>query len=312
MFKKLIKKVDNFFYKKTKNSLTKSMILKSILILIILILILLIGTILSNKFLLKSNLEKTMLHISSINSKKVFSLNKIYIYSSADAVSKDTANQPIWKLDISQYSDIAIFINNNVENGLTQENMIKELYIDNISFPQKPNLGTPNLYTKKLSDFGKQTCLNNEALSDRFDYNIRDYSEDSNTLIENEISASGITPIVLEYINSNIKTDYTISDISTPVIYNGSLLQRANVKLTDLETTISFNINIINGLNQHFICTVTIPIPLKDQINNKDQNTDNGILDDTSTLVNERSTIYNGSYIYKLENLSNYNFYRTK
>ena len=95
-------------------------------------------------------------------------------------------------------------------------------------------------------------------------------------------------PIVLSYVNSNIKTDYTITDTTTPITYDGSLLKRCNILLNSIDCSISFDIYIISNLNQEFKCTVCIDIPLE---------TDN-------------ETIYDGSITTKKD--TNFVFYRYK
>ena len=70
-------------------------------------------------------------------------------------------------------------------------------------------------------------------------------------------------PIVLSYINSNIKSDYTLLDTSNPVTYDGSLLKRCNVLLTNISSKFSFDVYIKNNLDQEFKATVFITIPLE-------------------------------------------------
>lgn len=72
-------------------------------------------------------------------------------------------------------------------------------------------------------------------------------------------------PITLAYINSNIKTDYTITDTSNPITYDGSLLKRCQVPLESIKADISFDIYITNNLNQKFKSSVYLEIPLKDE-----------------------------------------------
>ena len=65
------------------------------------------------------------------NKTPVFSVEKIVLYSSADWV--DNSDGKLQSLDISQFTDIEIFINNKGKSEeLTAENTISKLYIDNI------------------------------------------------------------------------------------------------------------------------------------------------------------------------------------
>ena len=95
-------------------------------------------------------------------------------------------------------------------------------------------------------------------------------------------------PIVLSYINSNIKSDYTITDTSTPITYDGSLLKKCNVLLNSLNCDFTFDVYIVNNLDQEFKCTAFINIPLE----------------------NEGKSIYDGNIIKKVN--TNLNFYRYK
>ena len=95
-------------------------------------------------------------------------------------------------------------------------------------------------------------------------------------------------PITLSYINQNIKTDYTLTDTSIPITYDGSLLKRCNIDLNSIACNISFDIYITNYLDEEFKTTVFIDIPLND---------------------GEKS-IYDGNL--KITNNSNFAFYRYK
>ena len=88
--------------------------------------------------------------------------------------------------------------------------------------------------------------------------------------------------------NHNIKTDYTITDTSTPMTYDGSLLKRCNILLNNIACSFSFDVYVTNNLSQEFKCTIYIDIPLD--------------LDSQS--------IYNGNITLKKD--TNFNFYRYK
>ena len=66
------------------------------------------------------------------NDQPIFKINKLLMYSSAGVVDK-SAGEVLQDLDISQYTDISISIDNKSKiQELTDENTVKELYIDNI------------------------------------------------------------------------------------------------------------------------------------------------------------------------------------
>ena len=63
-----------------------------------------------------------------------------------------------------------------------------------------------------------------------------------------------------------IKSNYLVSDIENPLVYNGSLLKRAGVDLTSISGNITFKIHIKNILGESYVANVKIAIPLKDEV----------------------------------------------
>ncbi len=221
-----------------------------------------------------------------LNSKTVFSIDKIYMYSSANADS-NAEDRAIWNLNIHQFTDIAIYINNRSNENLNYENSIKKLYIDNVRFSGLTT-GNPALYLKNINDFAKLTNTEENKVSDRLDYKILndgdlDYSKA-------EMYADCSSPIVLEYVNSNIKENQIISDISSDLRFDGELLRKSGVILKDISCILGFDITIINNYNQKFIANVYIDIPLED----------------TQT----RDTIYNGKIVKELKGENIIKFFR--
>lgn len=235
----------------------------------------------------KYTFEESVAKMSKLNSTPIFSLDKILIFSSAHATQNEVNNKAIWDINVSQFSDIAIYITNQGSNPLNYENTIKSLYIDNIQYHTKPELGTPILLHKNINHFGKYELLEHNRIENSLQYEI--VAENIN--YENpQLYLDGSSPICLTYINKDIKTNHIIADTNTPLTYNGSLLKRSNISLNSIATSLSFDINIINAFHQHFKCNVNLEIPLKD----------------------EQSTIYDGNYTKEWNNLSMYSFYRLK
>lgn len=215
----------------------------------------------------------------------VFSLDKIVLYSSADA--KNTSASSLLSLDISQFTDIAIFINNHSDGNYTLENTIKECYIDSISFSHLPEQGTPYLYPKDLTTFAKiDNFSEKEPIGNSFYFPVVE-SKDLVNYSNYEIASTCSTPIVLEYVNQNIKTNYNLPSESNPTL-DGRILKKAGIPFSTIETNLTFKIHIINGLNEHFVCNIDFAIPLRD---------------DSST-----STIYDGSFTQELNDLQKYSF----
>ena len=221
-----------------------------------------------------------------LNAKTVFSIDEIYLYSSANAVENDET-RPIWNLNLYQYTDIAITINNRSEETLNYENSIKELYIDNISYTPVEK-GEQNLYFKDVNEFGKGNIAEENKIQDRLEFNI--LNDGDVNYSKPEIYTDCTNPITLEYVNNNIKENQIISDINKEIKFDGTLLRTSGVLLKDIKSTISFNITIVNYYNQKFVANVYIDIPLEDNITGE--------------------TIYNGKFVKKLDNTNLIRFFR--
>ena len=275
----------------------------------------------------KVALENTIADMASLNSKQTFSIDKIYLYSSANATNNET-KKSMWNLNVYQFTDIALYISGNANNK--GQNTIKELYIDNVKFDSL-NVGTPNLHYKNLFEFGKFNLEKDYLITDRLNYevvepakvdsrsntidnsinvetaNTVDDVEISNTNTDSSNSVDGTSsissvgtldyskpqiysdasnPITLEYMNL-IKSNYLVSDIENPLVYNGSLLKRASIDLTSISGNITFKIHIKNILGENYVATVKIAIPLKDDVSG--------------------SIIYDGSFTKEITTKTNFN-----
>ena len=69
-------------------------------------------------------------------------------------------------------------------------------------------------------------------------------------------------PISLGYMNKDILTDYSVSEGTTSVSYNGKVLQEAGINLDELKYTLSFKIHIINNLNEEFVYQMSMDVDL--------------------------------------------------
>lgn len=226
--------------------------------------------------------------IARLNSKTVFSIDRIYLYSSADANSNET-NKPIWDLDIFQFTDIALYINNRDESGVTYENTIKTLTIDNVKF-NGLETGNPKLYYKNVNDFAKLDINEENEIKVSKEFNIVNSGDADYT--KPVLYSNCQNPITLEYVNSEMKENTTISDISQPLTYDGSLLQKSGISLNSIKCNLSFRVTIVNNYNQKFVATVYIDIPLEDSFTNE--------------------SIYNGSIVKNMENTNIVKFIRVE
>lgn len=254
--------------------------------LVILCIMLIVSTI--RVYIVNKEFANNMSEIAKLNSKTVFSIDRIYLYSSADAKSKET-NKPIWDLDIYQYTDIALFINNRDNEGISYENTIKELTIDNVKF-NGLEAGNPKLYYKNVNDFAKLDIVEENEIKDSMQFNVINSGDTDYT--KPTIYSNCQNPITLEYVNFNMKEETKISDISTPLTYDGSLLKKAGISLSTIKCTLSFRVTIVNNYNQKYVATVYIDIPIEDSFSN--------------------TNIYDGKIIKNIENTNIVKFVRVE
>lgn len=197
-----------------------------------------------------------------------FSFSKVVVYSSAYGENKDTTfEQSKWILDLFQYSDIALYIDNG-KAELNSENTIKKLWVENIKISH-PNIGSPSLYYLNSLNFGTAhfntqdkiqenlefTVLNDENLDTNLQYNTPTFFTDCSN------------PITLKYVNHSVKNNFEISSNET-VSFNGKLLQMAGISLGDLSINLQLTIHLINHNNENFYYDLSLPIPLETENQN--------------------------------------------
>lgn len=255
----------------------KSLKLLLILFFILIVCLLIYFFFIQNAFI-KNNLENDSLDFSTINENIPFSIRKIILFSSSTAEA-DSVNQ-LLSLNISQYCDIGIYINELEDDSIS----ISSLYIDNISI-STPEIGTPCLYKKSVKDLGKCSFDENNIIGNRLDFNI--ISSENTLNYENyELYDNATTPISLGFYNKNIKTNFLSSN--SEILYNGTLLKDAAIPISSLNCDISFTINIITNLNEHYICNVAFDIPFEDE---------NGSIYDNGYVTREFKTSETNKFI---------------
>ena len=272
-------------FNKGFKKLNKKLKIASIITLLLLIFALVLANLLFTRIYSKQAFEHSVMNFSKKNESTIFQIKNITFFSSCDAKNKNISSSNFTIENLYQYTDMALFISSpNPEKGL--ENTLKSVYIDNIKFTKTPELGIPNLYYKNIENFAKSEIVDTNVINDRLDFSI---SSDDITNLDSPVLYNNLAnPIVLSFVNQNIKNDYTITDTSKAITYDGSLLKRCEILLNSIRTSISFDIYITNNLNQEFKCSVFIDIPI-----------------DTDS-----SSLYDGTITLKKD--TNYIFYRYK
>lgn len=232
----------------------------TIIVFILFFIVFVLAYLLFQKYVIKSNFEKNILSFANKNSQTVFQINKIVLFSNCDAKNKTGSSTNFTIENLYQYTDIAIFINNNSTEEKTLENTLKKVTLCNFQYTLLPELGEPSLYFKGLNQFAKSDFSTENKIDDTLDFVIT--SEDSANLDLPVLYNNLANPITLSYVNQNIKSDYTITDTSMPITYDGSLLKKCNVDLSSIACKLSFDIYITNNLEEEFKTAVFINIPL--------------------------------------------------
>lgn len=233
----------------------------TIIVFILFIIVFILAYLLFQKYVLKSNFEKEILPFANKNNKTVFQVNKIVLFSNCDAENKTGSVTNFTIENLYQYTDIAIFINNSFTEEKTLENTFKKVSINNIQYTTPPELGEAKLYFKSLNQFAKSNLISENEIKENLDFTIT--SEDQADLDTPTLYNNLANPITLSYVNQNIKSDYTITDTSIPITYDGSLLKRCNISLNSITCNLSFDIYITNNLDEEFKTTIFLEIPLE-------------------------------------------------
>ena len=233
-----------------------------LIILAIVVLLLYYNFVFSTAFS-RNNYANQMEEIAEENKSPIFSIQRIVLYNSANAVD-NSENQSLSNVAISQYTDISIYLDNaQTISDLTDENTVKELYIDNISMTTKSENGQKLLNYKNPLNFGKYQDITKPE-NDRIDFNIVNTNEENenHNYDEPTFYTDCSNPISLGYLNKDLLTNYSVSDSSKSISFNGKVLQEANVNLDDINATLNFTIHIVNNLDQKFSYNMKIDIGL--------------------------------------------------
>lgn len=210
---------------------------------------------------------KETINTYSNYSAPVFTIENIIFYSNA-FVTDNSKDQNLQDIDIGQYTDIAIYINNhNSSEELTDENTVKQLYIDNIKITSNSDKGEKVIGYKNPIYYAKYKGIEAPE-NNRIDFNIISTNKDNKESSYNNPSfyQDCSNPISLGYINKNIATNVSVNSNSA-VSLDGSILKLANITLEDLVFTMSFQIHIINNKDEEFICYINKPILTEEQNN---------------------------------------------
>ena len=241
----------------------KIKILVIIFIIILIILIFIYGKIIQ-KHLINRRMVNNFIEISKNNEEQVFKIEKIILCSSANAIDR-SEEKNLQDLDIYQYTDIAVYIDNGEE--LSNKNTIKKLYIDNISLEGNDEFGNKSLKYKNLLEFGlKQEILDENIDSkENIEFNIIYTNEENEKANYNDPTfyTDCSNPITLQYVNYNLVNGYKLNE-NESVSFDGNILKATGINSKDIDCKVKFKINLINNQNEKYSCWINFKIPLDD------------------------------------------------
>lgn len=203
------------------------------------------------------------------NQSPIFKINKIVLYSSANTTD-NSENEELKNLDISQFTDIEIYID-NTGNGseLTAENTVNTLTIDDIKISSEDYSGEKILNYKNPNNCGKYVALENyKGNSINFKVNTNNTQNEFSNYDENIFYTDCSNPISLGYINKNIISNAAITSTGA-LSLDGSILKLANIDLKKIAATIEFTIHLTNNYNEAFMCKVKIDNELEEKAKNE-------------------------------------------
>jgi hypothetical protein len=141
---------------------------------------------------------------------------------------------------------------------LNEENTISEMFIDNIKITPMPDNQNRIINFKNSIDYGKYVNLSNYE-EDGIVFNVLHNNEDRQNSVDGNVFYTDCSnPIVLGYLNKDLLTNCRIGADNGTLVFDGTILKTAGVKLEDISAKISFTIHIKNNQNEDFVCNVTI------------------------------------------------------
>ena len=242
----------------------------AVTIVIVFILLIFYYCVMIYRALSKDYFVKQAIQISDTNQDPVFKIDRVMLYSTANAID-NTEEKSLKDLDISQYTDIFIYINNtSYIQDYTAENTVKALKIDNIRIKSDQQTGIKSLTYKNPLDPAKFTITDAAKSYTSTDTNIQcapieyqvAYKNGENSDFSKPTFYTDCSnPITLSYLNRNIVTHYSLPD-NNDLSLTGTLLKQAKVDLASLSTAISFNVTITNNQNENFVYNVKLNLVL--------------------------------------------------
>lgn len=183
-----------------------------------------------------------------------YSISKIFVISTVEGKQADDG-QNIWNVNVKQANDLYFYIDKTSETDET----IKQITIENFAVTKSPAKGEIAIYRptgdlENLYTYSEQNYLNQ---------NITYTGAAVDDLKTLEISNTGGV-IGCRVALDNLGT--YISNESTEITYDGTLLQSIGINLEDIKLGLNFDILIETNQNVTYKGTISIELPGQDLI----------------------------------------------
>ena len=213
----------------------------------------------------RNNFVNEVVEIADENETSIFNVQRIVVYSSATAVDKSN-DLSLKNMDILQFSDIAINIDNTSSiDELTNENTVKELYIDNIEMTTTSDIGSKVLNYKNGETSGKYEIIET-PIDGRINFKIinTNSENESTSYSEPTFYTDCSNPITLGYVNT-LLTNHSMAQDGSQIAFNGKVLEQVGIAQDDISYVLNFKIHIINNANQKFVYDMKLSVDLNDE-----------------------------------------------
>ena len=182
-----------------------------------------------------------------------FEIEKILMVSTVDGIKNEDAEN-LWNISLSQVNDLYIYIE-KTENA--KKETIKEIKLDNFSVIRPSGLGDTKIYKPT----GELNSLYLQSKENHIEGEIIYVGDKLDNLKNGTISNIGGT-IGFRYAIENLGK--YVSNEDTEIVYNGSLLKKVGIELSQVQSTLSFDMTIKTSDKINYKGTIELTAPAGD------------------------------------------------
>ena len=191
----------------------------------------------------------------------VFRIDKVMIYSGVD-VKDFSEKQNLSRINVSQFTDFVVYINNLAKNDeLSEENTVNRIYVDNIGITANEEIGTKKFSNKNIDNIGKYISI--DETSKEIHFEVAHKNSDKDKINKSRSFYTDCSdPLIISYVNENIVQAVDASASNEKLSLDGSILKHLNIDLNQLNYKINFTVNIENNLGEKFACDCSLNVDL--------------------------------------------------